>query len=496
MHFSVKKIIILSFFLFLLIILGGLYVESRQTVKSVSKLYKGVLNNQIDQFTENYSSFKSHFIFWKKVAKSVNVLTLKKFDKKLKISEYLEFSDKFISHLPEILGKDGTKVYYVLLQNSMELRPTGGFLGSYAKVKFKNGGMSDILIQDIYVPDGQIQGHVDPPQPIQQAFKQGWFRLRDANFDPDFPKSARTVAWFFEKGGEEKADGVFAINLILAKDLLKIIGPLELVDFKLRIDANNFDQILQDYSEANFFPGSTQKADIMSTLGKTFLSEIKNLSSQDLLKTAKVIFGNLNEKQILVYFTSDTIMGTFHQIGWDGALKQINSQDYLYLVETNLGANKANCCVERILRQEVDFSNDSLIKEKVIVRYKNTGFSVGNYVNYLRFYIPISAVNITAKIDNEKVAENLFFYDEKPDLGIKGVGFFVAIPSSSEKSVQIMYEIPNFSKLSRYSLIVQKEPGIEYLPYTLDLSGKNIQNYHFEKNISTDEEIIVNLLYN
>lgn len=475
---SIKKIL-LAFVSFLFIIFIFFFVEIRLTIKSVNKLYGGILNNQTNEFPKNYISFKKHFKFWKVL---------------IKPSKYLEFSDKFISYLPEILGKDGTKIYYVLLQNSMELRPTGGFLGSYAKLKFKNGGMSDIIIQDIYVPDGQIQGHVDPPEPIQQAFKQGWYRLRDANFDPDFPKSARTVAWFFEKGGEEKADGIFAINLNLAKDLLKITGPLELIDFGQKIDANNFYQILQNYSETNSFPGSTQKADIMSTLGKTFLSEIKNLDFPDLLKMFKTILDNLNEKQILIYFTNDTIMGIFHQIGWDGALKKINSQDYLYLVETNLGANKSNCCMARTVNHEVNFFNEDLLKEKVTVKYKNTGG--GNYVNYLRLYIPISTVNITAEIDSEKVAENMFFYDERPDLGIKGIGFFVTIPYLSEKTVRLMYQTPKPPIMSEYSLIVQKEPGIDYLPYTLDISGKTIKNYHFEKNILIDEEIIVDLLYN
>ncbi len=86
-------------------------------------------------------------------------------------------------------------------------------MGSYAKLIFLNGGLKDFIVQDIYVPDGQILGHVDPSWPIQTAFKHGFWKLRDSNWDPDFPTASKQIQWFFEKGGEKPVDGLIAINL-------------------------------------------------------------------------------------------------------------------------------------------------------------------------------------------------------------------------------------------------------------------------------------------
>src|SRR3990167_4553646 len=77
----------------------------------------------------------------------------------------------------------GEKRYLILLQNQMELRPTGGFLGSYAVAKIKNGKLVDVSVQDIYEPDGRVTEHIEPPEPIQEAFQLGTLRLRDANWD-------------------------------------------------------------------------------------------------------------------------------------------------------------------------------------------------------------------------------------------------------------------------------------------------------------------------
>ena len=108
----------------------------------------------------------------------------------------------YYDQAPKVLGNN---TFIVLLQNNWELRPSGGFMGSYALVQFENNVLKDISVQDIYVPDGQIQGHVNPPKPVLQAFQQGFWRLRDANWDPDFQKSAEN-----EKGIPKK---IFVANV-------------------------------------------------------------------------------------------------------------------------------------------------------------------------------------------------------------------------------------------------------------------------------------------
>src|SRR3989338_3598117 len=50
---------------------------------------------------------------------------------------------------------DVTKKYLVLFQNSSELRPTGGFPGTYAVATFKDGRLDWFLVDDVYNLDGQ-----------------------------------------------------------------------------------------------------------------------------------------------------------------------------------------------------------------------------------------------------------------------------------------------------------------------------------------------------
>ena len=86
------------------------------------------------------------------------------------------------------------------------------------------------------------------------------------------------------------------------------------------------------------------------------------------------------------------------------------------------------------------------------------------------------------------------FFEEKKDLNLQGVGFFVEVPAKSEKEVTVVYKMPVdflLGKKTDYILTVQKQPGIEQFPYKLTIPG-----FVFEKQLRRDTEIKAKILYN
>jgi len=72
----------------------------------------------------------------------------------------------------------------------MELRPTGGFIGSFGLLNFENGKLGNLNVNDIYAIDGQLKGHVAPPDELLHFLGQPNWYMRDSNWSPDFPISA------------------------------------------------------------------------------------------------------------------------------------------------------------------------------------------------------------------------------------------------------------------------------------------------------------------
>lgn len=377
---------------------------------------------------------------------------------------------QMIRELPNLFGFRGEKTFLVLFQNNFELRPTGGFMGSFGLLKFNKGQMS-LSVEDIYAPDGQVTSHIDPPEPIQEAFKLGTWRLRDANWDPDFPESAKTIEWFMEKAGVKKIDGVLATNLDVFKKLLRLVQPVTLPDYNEEITENNVWEKTQFYSQENFFPGSKQKKEFLHDLSLETGDRLKNASLLKKLSAIGILYQALGEKQIMVFSNDAPVERFLDSVNWSGRVKTprcfpwISScvADSLFVVEANLGVNKANCCIERKEELFVTIDESQVHHKLQLTLTNNSSQSTwgGRYKAWVRV-----------------------IYGE----GEKGL--WVEVPEGRTHIVTIEYETRNGEATGPYSLLFQKQSGIEKIPFTLYLTRNGVTKTVF-KEVVRDELLVL-----
>ena len=397
--------------------------------------------------------------------------------------------------------------HLVVLQNNYEIRPTGGFMGSYAIATFKNGVLKEWEIQDIYTADGQIEGHVSPLAPIQQAFKTGEWRLPNSNWDPDFEDSATDIIWFFEKAGVDNIDGVIAINFELIKNWVGIIGEVKPLDFDESLNKDNFYYLTQSYSQDNFFPGSHAKKNYLSSAGGSLITKTTESSPLTKLKLFNLIKKQLGEKQILIWHKDKEVMALIEKEGWSGSLGDYDN-DYFYSVESNLGSNKSNYCVERSIKQDVLI--DKLIDNKTTITFANDKDDcintevqkwMGEYMNYQRIIIPSSAIVKSIEVNgNSYTLNNDVDPDNPPDYRsdrtfsidedgkYKEVGFWIFVPVQGNSIAIINYTLPKTNNNS-YSIYVKRQPGIYAIPYQLTVNDKPVVDFTL-----TQDEVFVTKL--
>ena len=74
---------------------------------------------------------------------------------------------------------------------------------------------------DVYKLDGQLAEKIEIPTGLQGVSDN--FYLRDANYWPDFPTSAKKIAWFLEKEGGPTADHIIALDQRILKPVLEFL---------------------------------------------------------------------------------------------------------------------------------------------------------------------------------------------------------------------------------------------------------------------------------
>ncbi|KUK84120.1 MAG: TPR repeat-containing protein [Microgenomates bacterium 39_6] len=357
----------------------------------------------------------------------------------------------------------------LLLQNNMELRPTGGFIGSLAVVEFSSGQLVDFTVKDVYEADGQLKGQVEPPPDLKEYLGEETWYLRDANWSPDFPTTAQQILWFWEKQLDKRADGVVAINLQVAKKVLSALGEVYLPDYQETINAQNLFERAEYHSEIGFFPGSTQKKDFLGSLAFEILETLKR---QDQLSASLLtaVQQSFLEEEVMMYFTDPNLEKQVMDLGFDGGIKEAVCQktsclsSYLWPIDTNVGANKANFFIKRRLIQRLGVG-DNQVSHSLRLTWQNTAqtesWPAGAYKNYWRLYVPSSAVLQEAFLENNSGQRQAIDLGDRQEMGKKVWSYLVEVPINSQVTLEVNYQIKNQFNEDRKRLVylVQKQPG-------------------------------------
>ena len=131
--------------------------------------------------------------------------------------------------IPDILGWGGQKRYLVLAEDPAELRPTGGFIGTYGVVTFTNGRITERAFHDVYQLDLQDGlPYVQPPDALKDHLLGDYpWQLADANWSPDFPTSAQDALRLYAlESKDTDIDGVIGITTYALDRILDVTGPI------------------------------------------------------------------------------------------------------------------------------------------------------------------------------------------------------------------------------------------------------------------------------
>ncbi len=317
-----------------------------------------------------------------------------------KISENLDGLVALMDVSVNILADDTMKRYLFIFQNSNELRPTGGFMGSMAIVDMQEG-----LITGMKVPGGGpydykagFYENIASPKPLW-LINPNWY-FWDTLWWPNFPTSADMMLKYFYKSGGPTVDGVIAVNVGVMEKLLKVTGPIYLEKYNLEINSENFAKEVQTEVEINYDREKNQPKEIIQDLIPKLMDKVFGNKDIDYLEILKVFEDSVLDKDIQMYFTDPYLEENIKKFGWAGELKDV-SKDYLSVVNTNIGGGKTDEFIKQIINHDVNIlSNgkivDTLKIERNYISQENNIFATAKNKNYIRIYVPMGSKIIEA----------------------------------------------------------------------------------------------------
>jgi hypothetical protein len=279
------------------------------------------------------------------------------------LQEYLPLATSGLGiskRLPGLLGSESRQTYLILTQNMDEIRPTGGYINAAGHVVLDQGEIVELEMGDSYAVDQLSEAYPYPPDPIRQYMAADYWVLRDANWSPDFPTSARTAIELYELGRGITADGVIAVDQQALAYLLPALEPLE-VDGD-QVTGDNVIQLMRQHwapdPELAFGEWWSQRKSFMVDLSEAIRYKLEQEPGSVRFRVlADAVQQALAEKHILVYLEDPDAADFLAERDWSGSLQPV-AGDYLKVVDANLGFNKASAIVERRLNYDVTLAED------------------------------------------------------------------------------------------------------------------------------------------
>lgn len=133
--------------------------------------------------------------------------------------------------LPDMLGRQDPRTYLLMIQNTAELRSTGGLPGSLAILNAEDGKVT-MGWQGSAGDIGAFTSPVVelPPDTLRQYGQSPAMDPRDTNFTPDFPEAAQIVKAMVEEKRDVELDGVLSVDPLALAELMRGTGPVRVAD--------------------------------------------------------------------------------------------------------------------------------------------------------------------------------------------------------------------------------------------------------------------------
>jgi hypothetical protein len=275
----------------------------------------------------------------------------------------------------------------VVSQNGAELRPGGGFIGTYGILDIGPQGIKLEKYADVYTLPNP-PGKVTPPQGA------GWtsdFNFRDANWWIDFPTSARTLLGFWHTYKQRSVDGIIAIDVVAVRDLLTVFGPIRVKSFKQTFTADNLLDRLLYIVEVKSGNGAAKK-NVLIALAKELERRVLDSGPGDVARSALALANSADDKHVQFYFTDTAAQAAVTGMGWSGAVAPpTGTTDLLAVCNAMTRPGKVNVAMEKSIAYDVTLRTDGSAETTVVLHYANMAparFSISSTVfrDYLRVY--------------------------------------------------------------------------------------------------------------
>jgi hypothetical protein len=402
----------------------------------------------------------------------------------------------WLAAAPSLLGDSSTSHVLLVWENPSEERATGGFIPAANFISIAAGRVHPHPVGS-YFPN---QPYAPPPKPERLLTPESAFLFEDSNWSPDFPLTARYERWMFGRATGQWATTVLDVTGG-AQDILAATKPIYLPRYKVRITSKNVGRYIELFHHNAFRPAychvgqkhpvgflrghpkcrapasDTQSQRFLAALFHGIMHRAQSLNVAGLVRLGGGLRDAIHDQSLMLFSRNGRIAQAISEVGAGDRIIRPRT-DSLFVVDDNRSYNKINPYVRERANYDVYFSPHAPPNAVVTLHYHLRpsphlrgagpwfgGFSKHDYQDYLRVYVPPTALVRTAPTS----------WPVLPAYGLLQLQSSMVLRPGSSRTLQFSYQLPSgiFAKTGpgTYALSIQREPDGNLHSVTVTLHG-------------------------
>ena len=352
-----------------------------------------------------------------------------------------------VDALLDFVGGNGPRRYLVLAQNPDELRPTGGFIGSYgvltadgAKVHMERfDGIEDWYHAHpgVFVPTDQAA------TPFRLSDTSPNQNLSNVNASVDWPTDAKLAQDLWARGGEAPVNGVLLITPDMLARVLKVLGPVQVPDYNETVTSSNLLERLDFHTHVEGYIYGAQpggRKEFLSALAEPVMKAVLHAGSEKWVDLGQEFAASGDAREWMAWSELGNVQSVIEHQGWDGGLPLVRG-DFFYNGEFEYSAKNGRG-LQRTFDHVVQVNPDGSGTVATTMTLKNplpsnlTGGANPEANMYTVMYGPVGA-ELDSSADEPDIDR------DDPVSNHPGVGYSVDAQPLGSATVKVVWRVPD-----------------------------------------------------
>ena len=378
-----------------------------------------------------------------------------------RIDEKLPTGQKLVdavTALPNMLGADRPRRYFIAFTSPAEVRGLGGFMGNWAEVVLDHGKIDVTKFgrHDNLNETGAPAKHVSGPADFLQTWGDRGFVgtdglarnniWSDVTMSPNFPAVADVIRQLYPQSGGGELDGVFAMDVYTLAGIMSITGPVEVPQAGVTIDTSNAAQFLL-HDQYVAVENRTDRVDALELVAKTTIDRLLSEELPPPQDLARLMAPFVRDGRFVGWAKDPSEQALFETLGGAGALPDPQHGDGIAVAFNGAGMDKIDYFLHPRLRYELSETGSGEVMGVMTLHLENraptsgepdyviansTGKPIGTSDLYVTVYgrLPIRSITVNGLAVPFKASV---------EAGYRAGSLFVATPSMQTSTVVVTF---------------------------------------------------------